>query len=87
MPVQNKPRHGGLHRVRFPIVELPTGIVVFEDLVMSEVTLMDSGLEVGTIDIPTDALVVGGVFDGMRFVSIEFAPATGEDAIVVIEYV
>ena len=54
---------------------------------MSEVTLFESGLEVGTIDVPTEALVVGTVFDGMRFVEIELGPATGEDAIVVIEYV
>ena len=54
---------------------------------MAEVTLMDLGMQVGTIDVPTDALTVGNVYDGMRFVSIEFDPATGEDAIAVIEYV
>lgn len=54
---------------------------------MLEVTLFENGLEVGTIDMPAAALVVGAEFDGMRFVAIEWNPATGEDAIAVIEYV
>jgi len=54
---------------------------------MLEITLFESGLEVGTIDVPTNVLVIGGEFDGMRFTAIEWNPATGEDAIVAIEYV
>lgn len=54
---------------------------------MLEVTLFESGLEVGTIDVPASVLVLGGEFDGMRFVAIDWSPTTGEDAIAVIEYV
>jgi hypothetical protein len=54
---------------------------------MLEVTLFESGLEIGTIDLPSSALVIGGEFDGMRFVSIDWHPSTGEDAIAVIVYV
>jgi hypothetical protein len=54
---------------------------------MIEVTLFESGLEVGTIDMPVTALVLGGEFDGMKITSITLNPPTGEDAIITIEYV
>ena len=54
---------------------------------MLEVTLIENGLVVGDFDIPADALVVGGVWDEMEFVSIEWNPSTGEDAIAVVRYV
>jgi hypothetical protein len=54
---------------------------------MLEVTLMDLGMEVGTIDIPASELFVGNVYDGMRIESLELNPASGEDAIAVITYV
>ncbi len=54
---------------------------------MLEVTLVENGMVMGDFDIPESVLVVGGIWDGMEFVSIEWNPPTGEDAIAVIRYV
>lgn len=52
-----------------------------------EVSLIENGLVMGDFNIPAEALVVGGVWDGMEFLSIEWSPSTGEDAIAVVRFV
>jgi hypothetical protein len=54
---------------------------------MFEVTLIENGIVMGDWDIPAESLVVGGVWDGMEILSIEWSPSTGEDAIVVVRFV
>lgn len=55
---------------------------------MFEVTVFESGLEIGTFDLPEDDIGVGSVIMGtMEILTVELNPTTGEDAVVTVQFI